>query len=215
MGWFGPKTGDCSCCNCWPCAFPVGIDITWDTTIINGCDCDFHGITQLREANSSRWFEDGLGSDEEAVTECFARWDFAEICCTESYGTYDFAILVYWVLLELFSNRAAEITFFTGRQTASISGGGTGDPCTKNWTLFGTAHGTGTPPNQTIDGWTMSGIKWATTRVPYKVIFGSCPTANEVISSGTVIQDHRPRNGFPIPLPIAHCGWPGTVTLVI
>lgn len=216
MGWFGPSTGDCSCCGCWPCDFPLGVDITWDTTIIDGCDCDFHGTTELREGNASRWFNDGLGSDPDAVlADCFARWDFAEVCCTEVYGNYDFAVLVYFVLVELYSTKAVEITVFSGRQTASISGGGTGDPCTKDWLLFQTSHGTGTPPSQTIDGWTMSGIKWATTRAPYQVAFGTCPTADENIARGTITQDHRPRNGFPIPLPITHCSTPLNVDLII
>lgn len=209
----------CECCDdpCWDCDFPIGVDLTWDTTVISSCDCDFPTTGQLRVANSNRWFDDGLGSDDEADTDCFARWDFAEICCSDDDedGTYDFAVLVYWVIIDLTVPKAVTVRVFSGRQTASISGGGTGAPCTKNWDLFVTSHGTGTPPNQTIDGWTMSGIKWARTIAPYSHTFSECPSSDQLIVAGTLDQDHRPRNGFPIPLPIAHCATPANLTFKI
>lgn len=219
MGWFGPS-GDCGCCGgCWECSFLAGVDITWDTTTLNSCDCDFPTTGALRQGNSSRWFDDGLGADDDAITECFARWDFAKVCCADNGdGTYDFAVLVYWVIIDLYNTpaRTVKVSVFSGRQIGTITGSGTGDPCTKDWTLFRTSHGTGAPPNETIDGWTMGSIKWARVIIPHDHSYSSCPSAasTQNIVGGTQDVQYRPSGGFPVPLPIAYCTLPTNLDVV-
>lgn len=221
MPWFGPHNRKCHCCKCWDCDFPAGVDVTWAVNVLpDGCDCNFPATTQLRRSNSSRWFEDGLGPDPEAFWGCFARWDFTEVCCSESSpGVYDFSVIVYWVIIDLLQKNS-DVRIFTGRQTQTItdSGSGTGDPCTKDWTLFRTAYvGSSigdSPPDETIDGWTSDNIKYAYTKSNYRKNRENCPTSDELVLRGDYGIAWRPNPpGFPVVLPIPFCDSPVNVTL--
>lgn len=150
----------CGCCGgggCFTnCPTPLGLDVVWSTATVSGCSCSGRLSNNLRQANSNLWF---------APTLCRAQWETGWICCSEtSPGVYSFSAFV----LEASITKGIgwfnlDIVTISGHHSATITdtGSGTGDPCTKNWLLFITTS------NQTIDGWTMSGVNYLQKSRPY------------------------------------------------
>lgn len=210
MGWFGPKTGDCSCCSPCGCDFPLGIDFDYDSTLTDlDCECAWNPTTpapvtvELRESNA--WFFFGGG-----FNECVAFWGSEHRCCP-SYDDPDrFDHISQRVSLTI-STGQIRVAFSTQRMIGKVSGSASSpfNCCTNpdvfgDWMLF---------PSLCLDqgprgGCYLRDIEWNAIADTYT--YSGCPSSDVVVTA-----DGSTTTGGCSGSAVSLCPLPTDITIVV
>lgn len=210
MGWYGPQTGDCSCCgDCWRCNFPVGVRVQGSTsTDVCGEYCDNIDAFYLFSESERAW-EDltyktypYVETYDGSICNMFWQTNLVKCCTEQTPYLYYLRARIGFVGLSI-SNvganaraRATVAVVDVGYQLGDSLGASTGIPnefpCDYPWFIFAT-EGQPTQPSPEVYGNWQSLIlqlkrtSWA----EYQQDFSTCPTENVNLPRAVNIKDRN------------------------